>query len=229
MGKFIEVSDTGVKTYTLFAKTTINKVIALQGILREYTFIPEDRSVQKEVYLDSANNLLKSAGVILSKSTENNKAQFKVEMERYQTGSKRNTLKRAEKVFIHEIGLRDTVKDHMFFLTDGIKQMFTTQFYIDLDNILKTVVPKYEMVSKKSHFKVFSGRGFKGEMIFEEISVKNFDTKRSNSFIMLTIKQISARFDNKDFEDLTAKVEKYCREVLPTSDTKYEIAKRMTK
>ena len=91
MGKFIEVSDTGVKTYTLFAKTTINKVIALQGILREYTFIPEDRSVQKEVYLDSANNLLKSAGVILSKSTENNKAQFKVEMERYQTGSKRNT------------------------------------------------------------------------------------------------------------------------------------------
>lgn len=229
MGKFIEVSDTGVKTYTLFAKTTINKVIALQGILREYTFIPEDRSVQKEVYLDSANNLLKSAGVILSKSTENNKAQFKVEMERYQTGSKRNTLKRAEKVFIHEIGLRDTVKDHMFFLTDGIKQMFTTQFYIDLDNILKTVVPKYEMVSKKSHFKVFSGRGFKGEMIFEEISVKNFDTKRSNSFIMLTIKQISAKFDNKDFEDLTAKVEKYCREVLPTSDTKYEIAKRMTK
>lgn len=229
MGKFIEVSDTGVKTYTLFAKTTINKVIALQGILREYTFIPEDRSVQKEVYLDSANNLLKSAGVILSKSTENNKAQFKVEMERYQTGSKRNALKRAEKVFIHEIGLRDTVKDHMFFLTDGIKQMFTTQFYIDLDNILKTVVPKYEMVSKKSHFKVFSGRGFKGEMIFEEISVKNFDTKRSNSFIMLTIKQISAKFDNKDFEDLTAKVEKYCREVLPTSDTKYEIAKRMTK
>ena len=229
MGKFIEVSDTGVKTYTLFAKTTINKVIALQGILREYTFIPEDRSVQKEVYLDSANNLLKSAGVILSKSTENNKAQFKVEMERYQTGSKRNMLKRAEKVFIHEIGLRDTVKDHMFFLTDGIKQMFTTQFYIDLDNILKTVVPKYEMVSKKSHFKVFSGRGFKGEMIFEEISVKNFDTKRSNSFIMLTIKQISAKFDNKDFEDLTAKVEKYCREVLPTSDTKYEIAKRMTK
>ena len=107
--------------------------------------------------------------------------------------------------------------------------MFTTQFYIDLDNILKTVVPKYEMVSKKSHFKVFSGRGFKGEMIFEEISVKNFDTKRSNSFIMLTIKQISAKFDNKDFEDLTAKVEKYCREVLPTSDTKYEIAKRMTK
>lgn len=229
MGKFIEVSDTGVKTYTLFAKTTINKVLQLQGLLREYTFIPEDRSVQKEVYLDSANNLLKSAGVILSKSTENNKAQFRVEMERYQTGSKRNALKRAEKVFVHDIGMRDTVKDHMFFLTDGIKQMFTTQFYIDLDNILKTVVPKYEMTSKKGYFKVFSGRGFKGEMIFEEISVKNFDTKRTNSFIMLTIKQISAKFDNKDFDDLTAKIEKYCREVLPTNDTKYEIAKRMTK
>ena len=229
MGKFYEVATSGVKTYTLFAKTTINKVLQLQGILKEYTFIPENRSVQKEVYLDSPNNLLKSAGIILSKSTENNKAQFKVEREKYETGSKRNVPQRAEKVFIHDIGLRDNVKDHMFFLTDGIKQMFTTQFYIDLDNILKTVVPKYEMISKKSNFKVFSGRGFKGEMIFEEINVKNFDTKRSASIIMLTIKQISAKFDNKDFDDLTAKVEKYCREVLPTNDTKYEIAKRMTK
>ena len=229
MGKSIEVTDDGVKTYTLFARTTINKVLGLQGVLRDYTFNPESRSIQKEVYLDSSNNLLKSAGVILSKSTENNKAQFRVEMERYQTGSARNSLKRAEKVFVHDIGVRDSVKDHMFFLTDGIKQMFTTQFYIDLDNILKMVIPKYELTSKKNYFRVFSGRGFKGEMIFEEVVVKNFETKRTNSFLMLTIKQISAKFDNKDFDDLTEKVERYCREVMPTHDTKFEIAKRMTK
>ena len=150
-------------------------------------------------------------------------------MDKYETSSKRNTLKRAEKAFIHDIGLRDNVKDHMFFLTDGIKQMFTTQFYIDLDNILKNVVSKYELVSKKTHLKVFSGRGFKGEMIFEEVNVKNFETKRSNFFIMLTVKQISAKYDNKDFDDLTEKLERYCREVMPTHDTKYDITKRMTK
>ena len=117
----------------------------------------------------------------------------------------------------------------MFFLTDGIKQMFTTQFYIDLDNVLKTVVPKIEMDSKKTIFKVFSGRGFKGEMIFEDVSIKNFETKRTAFTMMLTIRQLSGRFDNSDFEDFTSKIEKYCREVMPTNDTKYEIAKRMTK
>ena len=229
MGKFIEKSSEGVKTYTLFAKTTMKKVLQLQDVLHLYTFIPESRSVQKEVYLDSPNNLLKSAGLNLCKSTENNKAFFKVERERYDSSTKRNNIQRVEKVFIHEIGLRDTVQDHMFFLTDGIKQMFTTKFYIDLDNVLKTVVPKIEMDSKKTIFKVFSGRGFKGEMIFEDVSIKNFETKRTAFTMMLTIRQLSGRFDNSDFEDFTSKIEKYCREVMPTNDTKYEIAKRMTK
>lgn len=229
MGKFIEKTSEGVKTYTLFAKTTMKKVLQLQDILHLYTFIPESKSIQKEVYLDSPNNLLKSAGLNLCKSTENNKAFFKVERERYDASSKRNVVQRAEKIFVHEIGLRDTVKDHMFFLTDGIKQMFSTQFYIDLDNVLKTVVPKIEMESKKTIYKVFSGRGFKGEMIFEDVSIKNFETKRVANTMMLTIKQISARYDNSDFNDLTSKIEKYCREVMPTNDSKYEIAKRMTK
>ena len=229
MGKFIENSLDGIKTYTLFSKSTMKKVLQLQESLRLYTFIPVGKSMQKDIYLDSPNNLLKSAGLNLCKTTENNKALFKVEREKYDEDNKRHTIQRAEKVFIHEIGLRDVVKDHMFFLTDGIKQMFTTQFYIDLDNVLKTVIPKIELNSKKTIFKIFSGSGFKGEMTFEDINVKNYDTKRQASFSMLTIKQISARYDKSEFLDLTSKIEKYCREVMPTNNNKYEIAKRMTK
>ena len=229
MGNFIEVTKDGIKSYTLFSKSTIKQIVALPSVMQTYSFNLEDKSAEKVVFLDSNNNLLSSAGILLSKSTERNKAFFKVERERYKKTSRSSLPQRAEKVFIHNVGVKDSVKDHMFFLTNGIKSMFTTQFYIDLDNVLKLVVPQIELSSKKSVFKVFSGKGFKAEMIYEEMAIKNFATKRSNVVYVLTVKQTSSKHDLTEFSDFTSKLEKYCKEAIPTDDTIYEIAKRMTK
>ena len=227
MGNFVEVKKDGVKTYTLFNKGSIKQVLMLQNILPMYTFDAQESFKSKEVYLDSPNNLLLSAGIILSKTTEKNKAFFKVEMEKLKT-NKTSLVQRTEKIFVHNVGLKDKVLDHSFFLANGIKAMFSTQFYIDLDNVLKLIVPKIELKIKKSTFKVFAGNGFKAELLFEEIAIKNYESKRGSNLYTLTVTQLS-QLQAKEFDEFTSKIEKYCKEIMPTQDSKYEIVKRMTK
>ena len=228
MGKFVEINNDGVKTYTLFDKNSIRNVMALQAKAPVYTFVPEEKSVMKKTYLDS-NGLLSSAGILLYKVVEKNKASFVVERERYNKDAKKSLIKRDEKIYVQDIAPKDTVMNHIFFLSDGIKQMFSTQFYIDLDNVLKTVYPTIDITSKKTIFKILSGRGFKGELIFEDISIKNNATKRSAMTYMLTVKQTSKTYDFAEFNELITNLERYCNEAFPTDDTIYEIAWRMTK
>ncbi|MDD4110692.1 MAG: hypothetical protein PHS54_03975 [Clostridia bacterium] len=227
MGKFETISVEGIKSYTLFSKDSFNKVLAFCRSLPLYSLYGEGKDVTVEIYLDSPNNLLRSAGIILTKVIEDNKACLRVEREEYIPGRK-NLFKKEKKVFIHPIGLKDTAFDHSLFLIDGISSMFSTKFHIDLDNVLKTVVPKLEIESRRDHFKVFSGKGFKAEMIYENIRVKNHDTKRRVELLMLDIVQTSSKINLNEFNDFTFKIEKYCKEVLPIEESKYEIAMKKT-
>lgn len=83
MGKFEIVRSEGVRTYTVFAKSSYKNILRLETEMPMYNFIGEGRYMVEEVYYDSPNNLLASAGILLSKVVEGNKAYFKVEREDY--------------------------------------------------------------------------------------------------------------------------------------------------
>lgn len=228
MGKFETINVEGVKAYTLFSKNSLSKVLALDKVMPKYSFYSEGKGVSIEIYLDSPNNLLTSAGIILSKVIEEGKSYFRVEREDYLAG-KKTLIPKEKKVFIHPIGAKDSVIDHTLFLIDGITSMFSTKFHIDLENVLKTIVPKLEIENKKNYFKIFSGKGFKADMIYENVFIKNYDTKRRSELLMLKIEQTSSKLSLDEFNDFTSKMEKYCKEILPINESKYEMAKRATK
>ena len=117
----------------------------------------------------------------------------------------------------------------MLFLINGITSFFTTKFSIDFENILKVVVPKVEIRTKVDAFKVLSGTGFKGVMTFEEGKFKNNFTKRKAELDMLKIERASSEATAKDFLTFIDRLEKYCKEIMPISDSKYQIALRKTK
>lgn len=227
MGKFETINIEGIKTYTLFSKNSLNKVLSVSQIVPKYSFHGEGRDVSVEIYLDSPNNLLTSAGILLSKVIEEGKTYFRVERESY-LSEKKLLITKEKRVFIHPIGAKDSVSDHALFLIDGITSMFSTKFHIDLDNVLKTVLPKLEVENKRNHFKVLSGNGFKAEMVQEDISIKNYDTKRKAELLMLKIEQVSSKISLSEFDDFTFNLEKYCKEIIPFNESKYDIAKRMT-
>ena len=226
MGKFQTISSKGIKHYTVFEKRSFRNILGLERELQTYNFIGEGGYVLSEIYLDSPNNLLASAGIILCKVIVGNKAYFRVEREDFLFGKK---LMDEKKVYVHPIKASDTVEDHSFFIKDGITSLFTTKFHIDFDNILKTVVPKIEVTTKVDVFKILSGTGFKGVMSFEEVKIRNNFTKRRAEVYLMTVEQASSMLTTEGFDNFIQKLEKYCKEITPTTDSNYQIAERLTK
>lgn len=225
MGRFETINTEGLKIYTLFSKRSINKV--LDAIVSMgYACDEQDRARSNSIYVDSQNNLLSSAGILLSKVVEEGKAYFKVEKEEYFT-DKKSIIPKQKKVFIHPIGVKDIASDHSLFLVDGISSMFSTKFHIDLENVLKTVVPRLEIESRKNIFRILSGKGFKAEMVYERVFIRNYFTKRRAEVMMLEIKHTSS-IGGEEFKKFSNNLEKRCKEIMPTNETKYEIAKKMT-
>lgn len=226
MGNFEIVKTENLKSYTAFSKQTFKNIIKLDHEMPMYEFVPERRYSVDEIFFDTPNNLLASAGIILSKVIEDGKAYFKIEREEY---SFEKRLSSGRKVFIQPAGLRDTIVDHTLFLTDGISSMFSTKFNIDFQNVFKMAVPKLELNSKIDVLKILSGVGFKGEISFEEIKIINYFTKRKSDLNMVTIEQKSSSVLTKEFQEFATKLEKYCKELTLTNESKYQIAIKMTK
>lgn len=225
MGKFEKVKYEGVKNYTVFDKKSYKNILDLDLGLTRYSFNGMGRNVTVEVFFDTPNNLLASAGIILSKVIEGNAAYFKVEREEF---IKRKTLLTEKKVFIQPAGIKDQISDHALFLIDGITSLFSTTFNIDLENVLKSSLPKIEIETKADVFKVLSGTMFKGVMHFENVKVKNFFSKKRAELNLLKVEHEAPASSFNEFNEFVGLLEKYCKEITPTDDSKFQIALRLT-
>ena len=225
MGNFQIVNLKGKKSYTVFEKNSFRNILALERELPMYNFIGEGRFQIVELFLDSPNNLLASAGIILCKVVVGSKAFFRIERENALFGKSFAE----KKVYIHPIKPGDVVEDHSLFVKDGITSLLSTKFSIDFDNILKNVVPKIEITTKVDSFKILSGTGFKGVMQFEDVKIKNNFTKRKAELYMMSVEQTSSLTSTEEFDNFIQKIEKYCKEITPTTNSRYEIAEKLTK
>lgn len=228
MGRFESKNVTGEKYYDALSKKTFGQIMSLDRFLSLYSFEPEGASRIIETYYDTPGKLLERAGLTLSKVVEGNNAYFKVERE-YVTSSLPSIHRREEKVFIHDIQPNDDVKKHMYYIIDGITSMYTTSFNIDLENVLKTVVPKMEIMTRYNQIKVFSGNGFKAHMDFEDVLFKNYENKKSVPRLMVKVSMTSPQTFIKTFEDFNKEIQRYCKTIFDVKETKYQLAVRLTK
>ena len=226
MGKFETVKTQGIKSYTLFDKKSYRSVLEIDSKLPLYSFVPAVGKVSVEMFFDTPNNLLSSAGIILSKVVEGDKAYFKVEREELVRNLK---IKTEKKVFVQPAGIKDTIQNHSLFLIDGISSLYSTKFSIDLENVLKSVEPRIQIETTASCFKVLSGTKFKGLMSLENVRIKNFSTRKKAEVNMLQVEQESSIIGYDGFNEFIKSIEKHCKEIIETDDTKYQIATRLTK
>lgn len=226
MGVAVNVVREGIKNYIGLTDNPFLKVLALEKKLSLHRFSFESAYKSQIIFFDTETNLLEKAGIILSKVVEPEKSYFKVERQTYLP---RSFSQRKEVVFIHEVGPRDKVSDHSFFLVDGIISLFTTQFTIDLENVLKNALPKIVIMSKIKKLKVLSGGGFKGTVYFKDSKVKNLVTKRSADMKLLTVELNSSLTYLSSFNFFNEQIEKYCKELVPFNEHIYDYVKRITK
>jgi hypothetical protein len=226
MGNFVNVVTEGVKKYIGLTDKPFSKIFSIERKLSLHRFSYEGKSKKQIVYYDTHTNLLEKAGIILSKTYEPNRCYFKVERQTY---FPKTFSRRKEVVFIHEVGPKDSVIDHAFFLSDGIKSLFTIQFTIDLDNVLKNVVPKIVINSKVTIYNVLSGGGFKAKLFMQENKIKNLTTKRIADAKTLVVELDSPTTYLPAFKYFTEQIDKYCKELIPFEESLYDYSHRVTK
>ncbi len=226
MGTFVNVVKENEREYIGITEKPFSKVLGIEKKLNLHRFAFEGTYSNQIVYFDTESNLLEKAGIILSKVIEPNKAYFKIERlaNLPKTFSRKN-----ERVFVHEVGAKDKVVDHAFFLTDGIKALFTIQFTIDFENVLKNVFPTIIIETKNTVYKVLSGGGFSSHLHFRSSTINNLITKRQAPVKTLSVKLSSPETQMNAFNYFNDKIEKYCKELIPFTEGLFEHAKRVTK
>lgn len=226
MGQFVDKDFLDSKLYDMVDKDAFKKLLNMEKLLKFENISFAQAGIYSEVFYDTPKDVLAKTGVILSRVHEQGRTYFKVQKQSFVPQTFR-TIK--DTMFIHEIGARDKILDHSLYLIDGISTLLATNFNIDLENILKTVVPRLEIKTNYSVYRLVSGTGLRTNLIEQKILFKNYITKRKVKKECLKLENISPATYKAQYDDLVELIEKKCVGILPVTETLYDYAIRLTK
>ena len=151
---------------------------ALKTLSQELSFYRFERKPDvngKEIMYDLANNALFDNGIILSKLYENGKVMFKVRKLSFLPGEVNMPSK---KFVLQEIDNDAEPKDFSLQISSAIENSFSTPFTIDLDAVVREVVPKIEVDIESERYLIIGGTGYRGELCHEFVTYRDLATKK---------------------------------------------------
>lgn len=228
MGYFVKIDTETTKKYEAISPSAFKNFLAFAKGLRFQKLTKIGNSVVKETYYDTPANLLYKSGIVLSKFQEGSTNFFKVE-----NSSRMSKIlnKIHKEVFIHQIGANDRLSDHGFYLKDGITSLYSTSFTVDLENVIKTAVPKLVVEVKSEIYQLVSGTGMRGKLALENKFIKNLETKRKYKVQGMTLKIENENLSLflPDFEEFNKLIQKNCKEFLLVDENQFDFANKVTK
>lgn len=226
MIKLTNQEQNDVKIYDVITNYAEEKMLAIPDKLDIDNFAFERKTHSEIEYYDTYDNLLTKTGILLYKTLENGKLFFKIEKLNFLPNV---TKFRPTEIFEREITTHDTPSTQAFYLVEGITSLFSTQFAIDLENIVRGVVPKLKVEINGMEFKAFNGSGFKCKIEFQKVRYQNYTTKRKKDNTECTMTNVSLKTLDKEFTTFLGLVEKYCKDILPKRDTRFDYGMRITR
>lgn len=226
MATITNAKQEGLAIYDILTGNAEQKILSSFKKLNIDKFEYEGKKRYSIVYYDTPENLLTKAGILLYKTQENGEYFFKIE--------KLNFLPNVSKlrqtdIFSHKIEARDVPRNHAFYLINGITSLFSTQFSIDFEFVIKTLVPKYVIDIQATIYKAFKGNGFKCGLEFGELIYRNLINKRKRENNELTVVLNTQKSFMKDFDEFLFLLEKYCKDIFPKSETRFDYVQKVTK
>lgn len=217
------------RRYFVFDKHTIKHLLEKIKNLGTYSLDPKPtKKTVLDLYFDSPKKLLEENGLILrkrilgSKSVLKLKRRFEMPEFFYYDGIRQHEREK-------EINTSDPLSKHLFFLNNALNSMFSNGLKIDTDNIFKSLEVILTLKHKHKIYKVFGYGGLKVEIRHQKMVIKNFQTKRKNKTEIIEIKMVSAENTHQLFEDFIKRIEKHCKEIVYTKDSRLDMALRLTK
>lgn len=228
MGYFVKVDSEITRKYEAVSPSAFKNFLGFANGMKFQKLTKIGKDIAKEVYYDTPAHLLNKAGIVLSKFQEGKNCFFKVENATFLS----NMLNKLNKeIFIHQIGANDKLIDHGFYLKDGITALYNTSFTVDLENVIKTAIPKMEVEIKADIYQLTSGTGMRAKIALENKYINNFETKRKYSVQGLTIKLENDNISlfKDDFENFNNLLQKNCKEFLLINENQFDFASKVTK
>ena len=180
----------------------------------------------KEIIYDTPNNLLSGVGLVLSKQFEDNRVFFKVRKLSYLPTELR---KPSQKFYLAECNGNESPKDYPLQISSAINNAFSNIFTIDLVEVVKQTIPKYEIKIKGNLYELASGTGMKGSIVFEKVVYKDLLTGKKVKRNGATVTLPGDPSFKKEADEVLAAIETRCKELLIYKESRFEIAQRLLK
>lgn len=216
------------RRYTVFSPKTYKKLQDLISSMTTYTMDALEKRKLTDYYYDDKEGLLLKNELLLRKRVYSDKAEIKIKrryfQEEYQYTDNLRSHEREKEIDKHSY-----LSDHFFFLNNALNSMFSNNLQFDPDKLFAEVRVVMTIEAKQETRKIFGYGGLKIEFRHEDLKVFNKITNRKNKTETIQFKLLSSDETLPLFDDFIKKIEKHCKEIFYTRDSKHEIAYKITR
>ncbi len=216
------------RRYYVFDKSTFKTFIKMCNGFTAYTLEGPTKSTSTDIFYDSDKRILEENGLLLRKRIQGAKSIIKLKR-RFSTPQDfySDALRKHERE--KEVLTKEPLSKHFFFLNNALNSMYTTSLNFDPDKLFEQMRVILTIDIKETSYKVFGAGGLKASINHDVLKFHNYQTKRKNVCELIQVKMLSADSTLPYFQDFITKIEKHCKEIFYTKDSRYEIAQRLTK
>lgn len=216
------------RRYTVFDEKTYSHFLKILKTMTTYTLDDPVRKKIVDYYYDNEARLLEENELLLRKRVCGPKAELKIKR-RYFNPQYFYTDNLRSHEREKEIPANEPLSKHFFFLNNALNSMFSNALKFDPDKLFEqtkvNVIIKIDQITRK----LFGYGGLKIEIRHEKLKIQNKLTKRKAYTEIIQLKLLSAEDTFPLFEDFITRIEKHCKEIFYTQDSKYEIAIKNTR
>lgn len=216
------------RRYTVFDKNTYLRLLKVIGTMTTYTLDAPTRRKIVDYYYDNENRLLDQNELLLRRRVFSSDAQLKIKRKYFDPDYfYTDNLRSHERE--KDIGINDPLSKHYFFLNNALNSMFSNNLQFDPDKLFEQVRPNIIIKIEQENRKLFGYGGLKVEIRQEKLNIFNKITNRKAKTELIQFKLLSAEDTLPLFEDFITRVERHCKEIFYTKDSKHEIAIKNTR
>ncbi len=202
-------------------KKTIKK---LDGSLKYYRIAFDDDFVGLETIYDVPSNMLANAGLVLSKQLENGKYYFKVRKISNLPGGFKRPSQRFD---LGQCEGSEQPKEFPTQIANAISNLFSNAFSIDLVSVVRQTEPKIDIKVKGKRYHILGGTGFECTLIYEKAVYRDVKTNKKVKRDGFTLILSGHEQDEEENKKIVAAIDHTCKELVPYSESRFEIAQRV--
>lgn len=216
------------RRYTVFDKKTYAHFLKMVKTMTTYTLDDPIKTKIVDYYYDNDARLLDENQLLLRKRVCGSKAELKIKRRYFDPQYfYTDNLRSHERE--KEISAKDPLSKHFFFLNNALNSMFSNALKFDPDKLFEQTKVNMIIQIEQENRKLFGYGGLKIEIRHEKLKITNKLTKRKAYTEIIQLKLLSAEDTTDLFDDFITRVERHCKEIFYTKDSKYEIAVKNTK